>query len=81
MLHARRPDQNRVPVLPLHQAVVRDPSESDLRESEVVLRRDGLNLIERLEVVLVPVPKAVILHDNHDHYLERVSGDSALLYA
>ena len=81
MVQARCTNDDRVAILALHQAVVRDPSESDLRESEVVLRRDGLNLIERFEVVLVPVPTAVILHDNHDHYLEGVSGDSALLYA
>ena len=61
MLHARRPDEHRVPILALEQAVVRDPAERDLGEREAVLLRDGLDLGERVEVRRVPVPLAVRL--------------------
>ena len=43
MLHARRPDQDSVPVLPLHQAVVRHPPQRDLSERQVMLLRDDLD--------------------------------------
>ena len=61
MLHAGGPDEHRVPILALEQAVVRDPAERDLREREAVLLRDGLDLGERVEVRRVPVPLAVRL--------------------
>ena len=61
MLHARRPNKHRVPILALEQAVVRDPAERDLGEGEAVLLRDGLDLRERVEVRRVPVPLAVHL--------------------
>ena len=61
MLRARRPDQHRVPILALEQAVVRDPAKRDLREREAVLLRDGLDLGERVEVRRVPVPLTVRL--------------------
>ena len=61
MLHARCPDEHRVPKLALEQAVVRDPAERDLREREAVLLRDGLDLGQRVEVGLVPVARAVEL--------------------
>ena len=61
MLHARRPDEHRVPILALEQAVVRDPAERDLGEREAVLLRDGLDLGECVEVRRVPVPLAVRL--------------------
>ena len=61
MLHARRPNQNRVPVLPLHQTVVRHPAQRNLRQRQPVLRRHCLNLVESAEVRLVPVPDPVLL--------------------
>ena len=61
MLHARRPDQNRVPVLPLHQAVVRHPAQRDLRQRQSGLRSHGLDLVESAEVRLIPVPGPVHL--------------------
>lgn len=61
MLRARRPDQHRVPVLALQQAVVRDPAERDLRHRQVVLLRYGLDRGQRAEVGLVPVACTVIL--------------------
>ena len=63
MLHARRPNEHRVPILALEQAVVRDPAERDLREREAMLLRDGLDLGEGGEVGLVPVSRAVRLMD------------------
>lgn len=56
MLGARCADEHRVAVLPLHEAVVRNPAERDLRQREPVLLRDLLDGGECLEVRLVPVP-------------------------
>ena len=61
---ARRPDDDRVAVLALQQAVVRDPAERDFGEGQPVLGRDGLDLGERGEVGFVPVPAAVRLSDS-----------------
>ena len=61
MIQARRADEDRVAVRTLQQAVVRDPAERDLREGEPVLLRDDLDLRERIEIRLVPVPDAVRL--------------------
>ena len=61
VLRARRPDEDCVSVLALHQTVVRDPAERDLRHRQVVLLRDGLDLGQRVEVGLVPVARAVEL--------------------
>ncbi len=63
MLHTRCPDQDRVTVLALEETVVRDPAEGDLGESQIVLLRDLFDLGERLEVGLVPVPRAVVLSE------------------
>lgn len=58
---AARSNQHGVTILPLEQAVVGDPSEGDLRQSQTVLLCDGRDLGERGEVMLVPVPLAVAL--------------------
>ena len=57
----RRADDDRVPELALHEAVVRDPAQGDLSQRELVLLRGSLDLGERSEVVIVPVPCAVCL--------------------
>lgn len=38
---------------------MRDPTEGDLGEGEVVLGRDGADDVHRFEVVVVPVPGMV----------------------
>lgn len=48
-------------VLTFGEVRVRYPVESDLGEREVVLLGDLLDLSEHGEVVLVPVPGAVVL--------------------
>ena len=61
MLNTRRTDKDGISVLPLHQAVVRDPAERDLCERQAVLLHDRLKRRQRLEVGLVPVAVAVAL--------------------
>ena len=61
MLNTRGTDEDCVPVLALHQAVVRDPSQGDLGERQVVLLGNLLNLGEGAEVRLLPVASAVVL--------------------
>ena len=55
VVQARRSDDDRVAKLALHEAVVRDPTERDLREGQSMLSSDDLDGIQRLEVVFVPV--------------------------
>lgn len=52
---AGRPNEYRITVFALHEAVVRDPTESDLSHSEVVSLRDGADAIESFEIGLLPV--------------------------
>ena len=56
MVQAGRADDDRIAVLALHQAVVRDPAERDLRHRQVVRLRNLLDGRERVEIGLVPVP-------------------------
>ena len=73
VIQAGRADDDRVAVLALHQAVVRDPAERDLRHRQVVLLRDGLDLGQRVEVGLVPVARAVELRKScisHSVFIE-----------
>ena len=62
MLNTRGTDEDCVPVLALHQAVVRDPAEGDLRERQVVLLGDLLDLRQCFEVWLVPITLTVVLY-------------------
>ena len=55
VVEAGRADNDRVAVLALHEAVVRDPAERDLRHRQAVRLRDLLYRGERVEVRLVPV--------------------------
>ena len=61
VLQARGPDDDRIAMLALEQAVVRDPAERDLCERQAVLLHDRLERRQRLEVGLVPVAGAVVL--------------------
>ena len=61
MGETRRADDDRIPVLALHQAVMRHPPESNLRHSQAMLLRDDLNGRQCTEVRVVPVPVAVVL--------------------
>ena len=55
MCHARSADEYRVPILALHEAVVRHPAQRDLGKRQAVLRRHVLDLRERGEIRVVPV--------------------------
>ena len=59
MLNTRRADEDCVPVLALHQAMVRDPAERNLSERQVVLLGNLLDLGKGTEVRLVPIPGAI----------------------
>ena len=58
MLGAGRADDDGVPMFLLHQAVVRDPAQGNLRKGELMLLRDRLDEVERLEVRFIPVADA-----------------------
>lgn len=55
MLDAGSADEDRVAIFALHQTVVRDPTQGNLSHGQVVLVRHSLDLLEGLEVWLVPV--------------------------
>ena len=57
-------DDNRIAVLSLHQAVLGHPTKGDLSDGQIVLLRDHLNRRKSVEVGIVPVPVAVILHED-----------------
>lgn len=61
MLQARRPNDNGIAVLALHQAMMRHPAECDLGERQIVHLRDIFDLRQGTEVSFVPVPAAVAL--------------------
>lgn len=61
MLQTGRPDEYRVTVLALHQAVMRDPAESDLGHRQIALLRNLFNGRERTEVRVVPVTSTIVL--------------------
>lgn len=61
MLQTARANQDRVPALAAHETMVRDPAQRDLRHREPVRGCCVLHELERVEVVLVPVARAVVL--------------------
>lgn len=74
VVQARRANDDRVPVLALHLTVVRQPAERNFAEAQAVLLCDLLDIAERLEVRLVPVPVAVVLHLLVSHMWHPVEG-------
>lgn len=59
VIQTGRAYDDRVAILALHQAVVRDPAQGDLGDGQVVRLGDLLDGCERLEVRLVPVAVGV----------------------
>ena len=60
MFDARGANEHRVTMLALQHAMMRDPTEGDLRKCQLVLLGNSGDLVEGAEVLLVPVAFAVV---------------------